>query len=67
MVEMFKIEVVAPRNKKIRILVPQQLLEEFERMAKEEDLSEIITEALTEQVKRMRFRRDLEMVSSKVA
>jgi len=67
MVEMFKIEVVAPRNKRIRILVPRQLLEEFERIVREEDISEVITEALTEQVRRMRFRRALEKVSSHVA
>ena len=67
MVEMLEIEVVDPRNKKIHILVPQQLVEEFERMAIEEDISEVITEALTEQVKRMRFRRALEKIYSKVA
>ena len=67
MVEMFEIEVVAPRNKRIRILVPRQLLEDFERIVREEDISEVITAALTEQVKRMRFRRALERVSIKVA
>jgi len=67
MVEMFEIEVVDPRNKKIRILIPQQLVEEFEQMAIEKNISEVITEALTEQVKRMRFRRALERVSIKVA
>ena len=67
MVEMFEIEVVDPGNKKIRILVPRQLVEEFERMAIEKDISEVITEALTEQVKRMRFRREMEKVTSKVA
>jgi hypothetical protein len=43
----------------VTILVPESLLEEFVEKAENEKLSEIITEALTEELKRLRFRRDL--------
>jgi hypothetical protein len=68
---MIEINVTVP--KQLKILVPQRLFEEFEKMVKEENLSAIITEALTEQLKKIRFRADLEKfsrkekVSSKVA
>jgi cell shape-determining protein MreC len=57
MTEMIEIHVVIPRE--VTILVPESLLEEFVEKAENEKLSEIITEALTEELKRLRFRRDL--------
>ncbi|MGH7274131.1 MAG: hypothetical protein ACREIQ_06735 [Nitrospiria bacterium] len=65
MPKMIEINVIVP--KKLKILVPQRLFEEFEHMVKEEDLSRIITEALTEELKKVRFRIELEKASSKVA
>jgi len=64
MTKMIEINMTAP--KQIKILVPQRLFEEFERMVKEENLSAIITEALTEQLKKIRFRTDLEKFSNKI-
>lgn len=61
MSEMVEIEVVVPR--KFKISVPKDLFEEFEQIVAEENLSEIITEALTEELKRVRFRVDLEKAS----
>jgi hypothetical protein len=65
MSQMVEINVVVP--KKIKILVPRRLFEEFEQMVKEENLSTIITEALTEELKKVRFRTELEKAASKVA
>lgn len=65
MTKMVEINVIVP--KKLKILVPQRLFEEFERLVKEEKLSEIITEALSEELKKVRFRTELEKASSKVA
>lgn len=65
MSKMVEINVVVP--KRLKILVPQRLFEEFEKLVKEEDLSTVITEALTEELKKIRFRTHLEKVSSKVA
>ena len=65
MPKMIEINVIVP--KKLKILVPQRLFEEFEQMVKEENLSEIITEALAEELKKIRFRIELVKASSKVA
>lgn len=63
MAEMVEIHVVFP--KELKILVPKQLFEELDQVTKEETLSEIITEAITEELKKLRFRKDLEKVRSK--
>jgi len=60
---MVEIGIVAP--KKMKILVPQCLFEELEEKVKEENLSIVITEALSEELKKVRFRMDLERVSAK--
>ena len=65
MPKMIEINVIVP--KKLKILVPQRLFEEFEQMVKEEDISRIITEALAEELKKIRFRIELVKASSKVA
>ena len=65
MPKMIEINVIVP--KKLKILVPQRLFEEFEQMVKEENLNEIITEALAEELKKIRFRIELVKASSKVA
>ena len=64
MTKMTEIHVVAPRN--LRILVPHQLLEEFARLVPRKNLGEIITEALAEELKKIRFREDLNNVSRKM-
>ena len=64
MSEMSEIYVVSPKN--VKILVPKQLCEEFERVVEEETLSEIITEALSDELKRLRFRAALEKARKKV-
>ncbi len=64
MAEMVEIHVVFPRE--LKILVPKRLFEELDQVAKEETLSEIITEAITEELKKLRFRKHLEKARSKV-
>lgn len=61
---MVEIHVILP--KELKILVPKQLFEELDRVVKEETLSEMITEALTGELKKLRFRSDLEKARSKV-
>jgi hypothetical protein len=63
--KMVEISVIVP--KKLKIMVPQSLFDEFEQMIQGNDLNTIITEALTEELKKMRFRADLEKIISKVA
>ena len=63
MAEMIEIHVVSPRE--LKILVPKRLFEELDRMAKEETISEIITEAITEELKKLRFRSHLEKARTK--
>jgi hypothetical protein len=60
MTEMIEIHVVIPRE--VTILIPEPLLEEFVQKAENEKLGTIITEALTEELKKLRFRRDLRNV-----
>jgi metal-responsive CopG/Arc/MetJ family transcriptional regulator len=60
MIEMIEIHVVSP--KELKIHVPKRLFEELDQVAKEETISQIITEALTEELKKLRFRRDFEKV-----
>jgi len=54
-------------SKELKILVPKQLFEELDQVVKEEMLSEIITEAITEELKKLRFREDLAKSRSRVA
>jgi signal recognition particle GTPase len=63
--KMIEINVVVP--KQLKIIVPQRLFEELEQMVTAENLSAIITEALTEELKKMRFRADLQKVSGKIS
>lgn len=49
--------------KRLRIAVPRKLLEEFAGVVNEENLSEIISEALREELKKVRFRKELERFS----
>ncbi|MCI0530109.1 MAG: hypothetical protein L0Y56_21915 [Nitrospira sp.] len=60
MTEMIEIHVVIP--KEITILVPEPLLEELVQKVEDEKLSAIITEALTEELKKLRFRKDIKKV-----
>jgi hypothetical protein len=62
---MVEIGIVTP--KKMKIVVPQCLFEELEAKVKEGNLSMVITEALSEELKKVRFRMDLEKVSAKMA
>ncbi len=64
MTKMIEIDINTPRRRKI--LVPQWVFEELEQRVKEENFTGIITEALTEELKKVRFRLDLEKVSGKV-
>ncbi|GEM_PF-1234698 len=64
-VKMVEINVVVP--KLLKIMVPQSLFQEFEQMVTTENLSAIITEALTEELKKIRFRADLQKASNKVS
>jgi hypothetical protein len=57
MTEMIEIHVVIPME--IKLLVPEPLLEELGQKVEDEKLSVTITEALTEELKKIRFRRDL--------
>ena len=53
-VKMVEISVLTPR--KLTIPVPQHLLAEFDRVVDEKDLSAVVTEALTDELKKLRFR-----------
>lgn len=64
MKETIEIYVIFPKHLKIH--VPQQLLEEFDHVVKEEDLSEIITEAINEELKKIRFRMALQRTSKQL-
>ncbi len=64
-VKMIEINVVVP--KLLKIMVPQSLFQEFEQVVTAENLSAIITEALTEELKKIRFRTDLQKASNKVS
>ncbi len=65
MSKMIEISMIVP--KRVKILIPEKLFEEFEDAVKEEDLSKIVAEALAEELKKVRFRNQLEKASSKVA
>ncbi len=58
MTQMIEISTVTP--KKMKILIPQRLFEELEHSIRGENLSAIITEALANELKKIRFRIDLE-------
>ncbi|MCI0527101.1 MAG: hypothetical protein L0Y56_06620 [Nitrospira sp.] len=53
------------RMVEMKVLVPQCLFEELEEKVKEENLSIVVTEALREELKKVRFRIDLEKVTVK--
>jgi hypothetical protein len=63
MIEMTEIQLVC--QKVFKILVPQQLIEELGKVVIKEKFSETITEALTQELKKLRFRKDLEKARSK--
>ncbi len=63
MTKMIEIDIHSPRTRKV--LIPQWVFEELEQKVKEENLSVIITEALLEELKKVRFRIDLEKVTVK--
>lgn len=60
--EMIEIKVIAP--KKLSIYVPQQLFDEFERVVDEKSLSTIIIEAITDELTKIRFRKEFEKTNS---
>ena len=64
MEKMIEIELIFPHE--LKIPVPEQLLEELAQVVNEEKLSEVITEALTGELKKIRFRTDLAKARSKV-
>ncbi len=64
MMDKVEIEVITP--KKLKISVPKPLYEAFQELVTEENLEEIIVEALNEELKRIRFRRDFEKASARV-
>jgi rRNA-processing protein FCF1 len=63
--DMTEIQITAPKC--MKILVPRQIIDEFERLVREEDLSRFITEALRDELKKIRFRTQLENALLKVA
>ena len=63
MKETVEISVVIP--KRLKILVPRPLFEQFEQSVRDENLSAVVTEALREELKKIRFRSALEAASSK--
>lgn len=65
MAQMIEIDMIFP--KELKILVPLRLLEELSQAVKEEKLSEMVTEAITEELKKLRFRRDLERARRRLA
>jgi hypothetical protein len=64
MEEMIELSVVLPRN--FKILVPQQLFSEFEHLVRAENLNEIVTEALSEELKKIRFRIAWDLASTRI-
>jgi hypothetical protein len=60
MTEIVEIAIIASKDKKIKILVPQWLCKELEQKTEKENLSRVIAEALAEELKKVRFRKDLE-------
>lgn len=64
MTDKVEIEVLAP--KKLKISVPKSLYEAFQELVMEENLEEIIVEALNEELKRIRFRIDFEKATTRV-
>jgi hypothetical protein len=54
MKEQIKIHMISP--KKMDVLIPQELFDEFEQAVKKEDLNTVFTEAISEELKKIRFR-----------
>jgi hypothetical protein len=63
MAEMVEIHMIFPRE--LKILLPKRLFEELDQVVKEETISEIITEAIAEELKKLRFRKHLEQARGK--
>jgi hypothetical protein len=62
MAQMAKIRIITP--KKLIIRVPEQLLEEFVQAVDEKTISPAITEALTDELKKIRVRREFKKYST---
>jgi hypothetical protein len=58
-----EVHVVSPRA--LKIFVPKRLCDEFEQVVEEESLSEVVTEAISEELKKLRFRMALKKATSK--
>jgi hypothetical protein len=54
MSEVSEVHVVSPKT--LTIFVPKKLCEEFESVVDEETLSQVMTEAISEELKKLRFR-----------
>ncbi len=63
MSEVGEVHVVSPKT--VTIFVPKKLCDEFEQVVEEETLSEIMTEAISEELKKLRFRMALKKVTNK--
>jgi post-segregation antitoxin (ccd killing protein) len=64
MVQMAMVRIITP--KKLSIRVPKQLLEEFLQRVDEKSVSPAITEALTDELKKIQVRRELKKYSNKM-
>jgi hypothetical protein len=63
MVAIIEIQVIY--RKELKILIPEWLMERLSQFVNEEKLSDMIIEALTEELKKLRFRKEWEKVRSK--
>lgn len=63
MEELIEIHVVFP--KELKILVPEKLVLELAQAVNSENLCKTITEALADEIKRLRFRNELEKARGK--
>ncbi len=63
MSEVSEVHVVSPRT--LKIFVPKKLCDEFEQAVEEETLSEVMTEAISEELKKLRFRMALKKATNK--
>jgi hypothetical protein len=64
MSEVSEVHVVSPKT--LKIFVPKKLCDEFEQTVEEETLSEVMTEAISEELKKLRFRMALKKATNKV-
>jgi hypothetical protein len=63
MVAMTEIQIIYPQA--CNIPIPQHVFDEFVRLVNRKQLADVITEALTEELKKLRFRQDLKNARSK--